>query len=172
MVKRFPAMDAWMREAAEAARLIDDLEIRIKNRSPDLPHGLKDSAKPKLLELGVKLDRLESLLHNPPSKPILYVSRTLKIVHLIQINGHLADRLSLPRVVSRAQGSIRILLDDIFLHLLIDCVLRLGGSFLELEPICFLFQKRLPTYVSCPLGLPSSFRASPNNQDTMLEICG
>lgn len=74
MVERsIPAMDAWMREAGEASRLIDDLEIRIKNRSPDQLLGLKDSDKPKLLELGVKLDRLESLLLNPPSKPILYV---------------------------------------------------------------------------------------------------
>ncbi|KAK7832846.1 hypothetical protein CFP56_026176 [Quercus suber] len=33
--------------------------------------SLRSTAKSKLLELGVKLDRLESLLHNPPSKPNL-----------------------------------------------------------------------------------------------------
>uniref|UniRef100_A0A5B7ANR5 Uncharacterized protein n=1 Tax=Davidia involucrata TaxID=16924 RepID=A0A5B7ANR5_DAVIN len=61
--------DAWIREAEEASRLLEDLEIRVKNNNPEERFRL--IACSKLLELGVKLDRLESLLHNPPSRPIL-----------------------------------------------------------------------------------------------------
>lgn len=64
-------MDAWIREAQEATKLVEDIESRIKNK--DLAEGnrLRDIAQSKLMEAGVKLDRLESLLHNPPSKPAL-----------------------------------------------------------------------------------------------------
>lgn len=61
-------VDAWIREAQEVSRLVEDIESKINNG-----HRLRDSAQSTLLEVGVKLDRLESLLHNPPSKPILYV---------------------------------------------------------------------------------------------------
>ncbi|KAF8401708.1 hypothetical protein HHK36_012654 [Tetracentron sinense] len=61
--------DAWIREAEEASRMIEDIETRIKDKNPE--QRLRDSARWKLLELGPKLDRLESLLHNPPAKPIL-----------------------------------------------------------------------------------------------------
>ncbi|KAJ9185864.1 hypothetical protein P3X46_005449 [Hevea brasiliensis] len=64
-------VDAWMREAQEVSRLVEDIESRIKNG-----HRLGDNAQSKLLEVGVKLDRLESLLHNPPSKPILTKEET------------------------------------------------------------------------------------------------
>ncbi|XP_021817618.1 uncharacterized protein LOC110759789 [Prunus avium] len=62
--------DAWIREAEEASSLVEDLEAKTKNKYPD-QLTLREIARSKLLELGVKLDRLESLLHNPPSKPIL-----------------------------------------------------------------------------------------------------
>ncbi|XP_065618033.1 uncharacterized protein LOC112024757 isoform X3 [Quercus suber] len=61
-------IDAWIKEAEEALKLVEGLENTIKNRNPD-HFSLRSTAKSKLLELGVKLDRLESLLHNPPSKP-------------------------------------------------------------------------------------------------------
>ncbi|XP_042486667.1 uncharacterized protein LOC122066906 isoform X2 [Macadamia integrifolia] len=61
--------DAWIREAQEASRLIEEMESRIKDQNPG--KSVRDSARRKLLELGPKLDRLESLLHNPPAKPIL-----------------------------------------------------------------------------------------------------
>ncbi|BBH06684.1 hypothetical protein Prudu_018406 [Prunus dulcis] len=62
--------DAWIIEAEEASSLVEDLEAKTKNKYPD-QLSLREIARSKLLELGVKLDRLESLLHNPPSKPIL-----------------------------------------------------------------------------------------------------
>ncbi|CAK7340920.1 unnamed protein product [Dovyalis caffra] len=65
--------DAWMREAQEATKLVEDIESRIKNKDLAEESTLRDPAQKKLIEAGVKLDRLESLLHNPHSKPILYV---------------------------------------------------------------------------------------------------
>ncbi|ONI04802.1 hypothetical protein PRUPE_6G340300 [Prunus persica] len=62
--------DAWIIEAEEASSLVEDLEAKTKNKYPG-QLSLREIARSKLLELGVKLDRLESLLHNPPSKPIL-----------------------------------------------------------------------------------------------------
>ncbi|XP_057963495.1 uncharacterized protein LOC131154597 [Malania oleifera] len=71
MRKQFSlTVDAWIREAEEAGKLVEDLEARIKNNNPEEAR-LRDSARSKLSELAVKLDRLESLLHNPPSKPLL-----------------------------------------------------------------------------------------------------
>ena len=66
-------MDAWIREAQEATKLVEDIESRIKNKDLAEENRLRDIAQSKLIEAGVKLDRLESLLHNPPSKPVLYV---------------------------------------------------------------------------------------------------
>ncbi|KAF3454347.1 hypothetical protein FNV43_RR04794 [Rhamnella rubrinervis] len=66
------AIDAWIREAEEGSRLVEDLETKFKNNnSEQWKHRDSSSALSKLLEIGVKLDRLESLLRNPPSKPIL-----------------------------------------------------------------------------------------------------
>ncbi|KAJ0013424.1 hypothetical protein Pint_20546 [Pistacia integerrima] len=71
------AIDAWIREAQEAVKLVEDIETRVKNKSLKQEENqlrLRDDiARSKLFEVGVKLDRLESLLHNPPSKPILHV---------------------------------------------------------------------------------------------------
>ncbi|KAJ4831142.1 hypothetical protein Tsubulata_000678 [Turnera subulata] len=64
-------IDAWIREAKEAANMVEDVESRIRVKDPEQEHRLIDIAKSKLLEVGVKIDRLESLLRNPPSKPIL-----------------------------------------------------------------------------------------------------
>ncbi|TKY61405.1 hypothetical protein E2542_SST11256 [Spatholobus suberectus] len=64
-------MDAWLREAEEASQWVEDLENRLNHNYPNLSVTLIHSARSKLLELGVKLDRLESLLRNPPTKPIL-----------------------------------------------------------------------------------------------------
>lgn len=63
-------IDAWIREAEEASKLVEDLGTKYKNKSPE-QWRLRDNGLSKLLGLGVKLDRLESLLRNPPSKPIL-----------------------------------------------------------------------------------------------------
>lgn len=78
MTQHTLAIDAWIREAQEALKLVEDIESRIKNK--DLAHELR--LRDKLLEVGVKLDRLESLLHNPPLKPILYVSSLSHIFFL------------------------------------------------------------------------------------------
>ncbi|RVW13051.1 hypothetical protein CK203_101923 [Vitis vinifera] len=61
-------IDAWIREAQEASRLVENLEIKIENNPQQ---ALGDTARYNLFDLGIKLDRLESLLHNPPSEPIL-----------------------------------------------------------------------------------------------------
>ncbi|XP_010659914.1 uncharacterized protein LOC104881413 isoform X1 [Vitis vinifera] len=61
-------INAWIREAQEASRLVENLEIKIENNPQQ---ALGDTARSNLFDLGIKLDRLESLLHNPPSKPIL-----------------------------------------------------------------------------------------------------
>lgn len=66
-------MDAWIREAQEATKLVEDIESRIKNKDLAGENRLRDIAQSKLIEAGVKLDRLESLLHNPPSKPALTI---------------------------------------------------------------------------------------------------
>ncbi|KAL3728133.1 hypothetical protein ACJRO7_032825 [Eucalyptus globulus] len=71
MVKQFMVMDAWMREAEEASELLEELESKVRNKNPQEMCRLSNATKSKLLELGTKLDRLESLLHNPPSKPVL-----------------------------------------------------------------------------------------------------
>ncbi|XP_028790280.1 uncharacterized protein LOC114746225 isoform X1 [Neltuma alba] len=63
-------IDAWLREAQEASRWLEDLESRIKHERLIHPTSVH-SARSKLLELGAKLDRLESLLRNLPAKPIL-----------------------------------------------------------------------------------------------------
>ncbi|XP_002319630.2 uncharacterized protein LOC7474594 isoform X1 [Populus trichocarpa] len=66
-------MDAWIREAQETTKLVEDIESRIKNKDLAEENRLRDIAQSKLIEAGVKLDRLESLLHNPPSKPALTI---------------------------------------------------------------------------------------------------
>ncbi|OAY44170.1 uncharacterized protein LOC110620430 [Manihot esculenta] len=71
MTEHSLVVDAWIREAQEVSVLVEDIENRIKNKDLAQGHRLRDNAQSKLLEVGVKLDRLESLLHNPPSKPIL-----------------------------------------------------------------------------------------------------
>ncbi|KAJ1385156.1 hypothetical protein SESBI_41941 [Sesbania bispinosa] len=63
-------MDAWLREAEEASQWVEDLETRLDHKN-NLNVSVDDSARSKLLQLGVRLDRLESLLLNPPTKPIL-----------------------------------------------------------------------------------------------------
>ncbi|GLT90543.1 hypothetical protein SLE2022_084690 [Rubroshorea leprosula] len=78
MHKQSLMVDAWMREAQEALKLVEDVETRVKNKNPHQEQQQEDEnlrlteiARSKLFEVGVKVDRLESLLHNPPSKPIL-----------------------------------------------------------------------------------------------------
>lgn len=66
-------MDAWIREAQETTKLVEDIESRIKNKDLAEENRFRDIAQSKLIEAGVKLDRLESLLHNPPSKPALTI---------------------------------------------------------------------------------------------------
>ncbi|XP_024040870.1 uncharacterized protein LOC18041235 isoform X3 [Citrus clementina] len=72
--KQYLVVDAWLREAQEAEKLVEEIDGRVKNKSQEQQQqSLSDDiiARSKLLEVGVKLDRLESLLRNPPSKPIL-----------------------------------------------------------------------------------------------------
>ncbi|KAA8544963.1 hypothetical protein F0562_019642 [Nyssa sinensis] len=71
MAKQSLIVDAWIREAEEASRLLEDLETRVKNKKHVHEERFRLLACSKLSEIGVKLDRLESLLLNPPSKPVL-----------------------------------------------------------------------------------------------------
>ncbi|XP_038716836.1 uncharacterized protein LOC120010192 isoform X2 [Tripterygium wilfordii] len=72
MSKQPLMIDAWIREAQNAENLVEDLERRVENKNPLQEHCLLGfTAQSKLLAAGVILDRLESLLRNPPSKPIL-----------------------------------------------------------------------------------------------------
>ncbi|KAJ4719625.1 Syntaxin-52-like protein [Melia azedarach] len=79
MAKQYLVIDAWIREAQEAAKLVEEIDARVQNKNLEksqeqqlLQQRLGDEiARSKLLEVGIKIDRLESLLHNPPSKPIL-----------------------------------------------------------------------------------------------------
>ncbi|KAK8506852.1 hypothetical protein V6N13_052218 [Hibiscus sabdariffa] len=68
MYKQVVMADAWIREAEEALKLVEDIENRVKDKKPSF---IDIAARSKLLESGIKVDRLESLLRNPPSKPIL-----------------------------------------------------------------------------------------------------
>ncbi|CAN1761365.1 hypothetical protein LINPERHAP1_LOCUS7879 [Linum perenne] len=78
MEEHLLGVDPWMKEAQEASNIIEDLENKWRSSmddeqtSPAAPAASADQFK--LVEVGIKLDRLESLLHNPPSKPILYNS--------------------------------------------------------------------------------------------------
>ncbi|KAB2018793.1 hypothetical protein E1A91_D08G257200v1 [Gossypium mustelinum] len=75
MYKQALMADAWIREAEEALKLVEDIENRVNNKNPSLQHHgncvIDIAARSKLLDVGIKIDRLESLLRNPPSKPIL-----------------------------------------------------------------------------------------------------
>ncbi|MBA0853809.1 hypothetical protein Goshw_022175 [Gossypium schwendimanii] len=75
MYKQALMADAWIREAEEASKLVEDIENRVNNKNPSLQHHgncvIDIAARSKLLDVGIKIDRLESLLRNPPSKPIL-----------------------------------------------------------------------------------------------------
>jgi SYP5 family syntaxin len=67
------ASDSWLKEFEEAMRLADDILARINERSMILASGadpsrLVSATRRKLTMLGTKLDRLESLLKNPPTK--------------------------------------------------------------------------------------------------------
>ncbi|GKV27363.1 hypothetical protein SLEP1_g36539 [Rubroshorea leprosula] len=86
MQKQSLMVDAWMREAQEALKLVEDVETRVKNKNPhqeeeeeDENLRLTEIARSKLFEVGVKVDRLESLLRNPPSKPIFAFAELMKI---------------------------------------------------------------------------------------------
>ncbi|KAK9139843.1 hypothetical protein Scep_009524 [Stephania cephalantha] len=57
--------DAWIREAEEASRLLQQMESKLNN------HHNHESIQRKLFELEPKIGRLESLLRNPPAIPIL-----------------------------------------------------------------------------------------------------
>ncbi|KAG6558257.1 hypothetical protein Mapa_000007 [Marchantia paleacea] len=68
------ASDSWLKEFEEAMRLADDILARINERNMMLASGndptrLVSATRRKITMLGTKLDRLESLLQNPPIKP-------------------------------------------------------------------------------------------------------
>uniref|UniRef100_A0A2K2ABX8 Uncharacterized protein n=1 Tax=Populus trichocarpa TaxID=3694 RepID=A0A2K2ABX8_POPTR len=75
----FLYMAAWMREAQEATKLVENIDSRIKNKDLAEEIMLRDIAQSKLREAGVKLDCLGSFLHNPPSKPNLTFTEVKKI---------------------------------------------------------------------------------------------
>ncbi|KAJ7187533.1 hypothetical protein O6H91_Y535500 [Diphasiastrum complanatum] len=63
--------DSWMKECEEAMRLADDVSALVTHRVSMLLSGLDPSRllptiRQKLTMLVTKLDRLESLLRNPP----------------------------------------------------------------------------------------------------------
>lgn len=65
--------DSWLKEFEEAMRLADDILARLNERNMMLTSGadpsrLVSATRRKLTMLGTKLDRLESLLKNPPMK--------------------------------------------------------------------------------------------------------
>eukprot|EP00252_Welwitschia_mirabilis_P024320 TRINITY_DN7174_c0_g1_i5.p1 TRINITY_DN7174_c0_g1~~TRINITY_DN7174_c0_g1_i5.p1 ORF type:complete len:233 (-),score=34.18 TRINITY_DN7174_c0_g1_i5:76-774(-) len=69
-------IDAWILEVEEASQLTEEIEARIRDKDALIAIGKDPSpilvgARRKLMILGTKLDRLESLLHNPPAKPVL-----------------------------------------------------------------------------------------------------
>ncbi|CAN1761369.1 hypothetical protein LINPERHAP1_LOCUS7879 [Linum perenne] len=66
MEEHLLGVDPWMKEAQEASNIIEDLENKWRSSM-----DAASADQFKLVEVGIKLDRLESLLHNPPSKPIL-----------------------------------------------------------------------------------------------------
>ncbi|KAL4370116.1 uncharacterized protein LOC107492063 isoform X2 [Arachis duranensis] len=57
--------DAWLTEAQEAINSLEDLETKLNLNFNS------SAAESILVNIGVKLDRLESLLLNPPTRPIL-----------------------------------------------------------------------------------------------------
>ncbi|MCO5589419.1 hypothetical protein L7F22_043386 [Adiantum nelumboides] len=68
--------DTWLKEYEEAIKLADDINGRLREReilvsSGGDPSNLITSTRRKITELGTCLDRLESLLQNPPEKPRL-----------------------------------------------------------------------------------------------------
>eukprot|EP01018_Ginkgo_biloba_P031632 Gb_29012 [translate_table: standard] len=81
MSQQIVLFDAWLCEAEEANQLAEDIESRIRERDSVMavggdPYHIVSEARRKLMVLGTKLDRLESLLQNPPAKPILETVRT------------------------------------------------------------------------------------------------
>eukprot|EP00249_Psilotum_nudum_P011624 c23283_g1_i1 orf=402-1112(+) len=70
-------LDAWLKEFEEAMGLADDVAARIRERDSIIASGgdpsrLVSSTRRKITVLGSSLDRLESLLQNPPAKPTLH----------------------------------------------------------------------------------------------------
>jgi len=59
----FLCMAAWMREAQEATKLVENIDSRIKNKDLAEELMLRDIAQSKLREAGVKLDCLIALDH-------------------------------------------------------------------------------------------------------------
>ncbi|KAG9453196.1 hypothetical protein H6P81_006100 [Aristolochia fimbriata] len=65
------ASDSWLREFSEAAKLADDITVRISERSslpPSGPDRHLSAIRRKITILGTRLDSLESLLSKLPSK--------------------------------------------------------------------------------------------------------
>ncbi|KAH7297273.1 hypothetical protein KP509_26G062900 [Ceratopteris richardii] len=68
--------DTWMKEFEEAAKLAHDITGRLREReiiqsTGGDPSHLIISTRRKITILGICLGRMESLLQNPPKKPIL-----------------------------------------------------------------------------------------------------
>jgi hypothetical protein len=69
-------MDSWLKEFQEALQLADDIEAGVQERNKLPAHSsegtrIVSASRRKLTRFNTKLDRLESLLQNPPLRTSL-----------------------------------------------------------------------------------------------------
>jgi hypothetical protein len=69
-------MDSWLKEFQEALQLADDIEAGVEERNKLPAHSsegtrIVSASRRKLTRLNTKLDRLDSLLQNPPLRTSL-----------------------------------------------------------------------------------------------------
>ncbi|XP_065851982.1 uncharacterized protein [Euphorbia lathyris] len=115
--------DAWMNEAQEMSNMVEDIESKIKNEDLENQKRLTDNSKSKLFQVGIKLDRLDSLLHNPHSKPIFGFAEQRKIWNsggtCFQNSGEEQDHwlsLSIHHPLQRDHMKSFFYLDDLDMH--------------------------------------------------------
>ncbi|KAK9137333.1 hypothetical protein Sjap_007927 [Stephania japonica] len=95
--------DAWIREAEEASKLLQQMESKLDN------HHNHETIQWKLFELGPKIGRLESLLRNPPTIPILSdqdLEQRQKMLTEIQLQTRAVALRLLPSQVTKSPGDL------------------------------------------------------------------